>query len=1144
VQTSIFNPKLPRKAQDRLIWGGLSLEALALALSQAMAQQPPLMVITPDSLTAQNLEQTLRFFYSGDAPILHFPDWETLPYDGFSPHQDIVSQRLSTLYRLLQMQHGIVLVSIATAMQVLPPIDYVQANSLCLKQGQTLSPTLLRQQLTHSGYRCVNQVTEHGEFAVRGSLLDVFPMGAQKPYRIDWFGDDIDSLRPFDVDSQRSLPAIAKIELLPAREFPMTAKAIRLFQKQWLAQFNQPPQPCSIYQEVSQGLAQAGIEYYLPLFFAQTHTLFDYFPNNSVLIGVEQVVVAAQDFLTSVKQRYQQLSHDISRSILPPDKLFLSVEQFFQHFNRYPRILSRQAEQPSKAGQVIFACQTLPDFREARHKQPLAKISQFIQEFSGRVLFCAESLGRREALLNWLGKHQIQPQLCDGWADFLSKNSRLNIAVTPLQQGVILGDAAIALIPENLLLGQKVSQHRRREKNSSQQADAVALLTDLEIGVPVVHEQHGVGRYLGLSLLTVGNQPAEFLHLGYANGDKLYVPVGALHLISRFTGADAEHAPLHRLGSDQWEKAKKKAQQRIVDVAAELLAIYAKRAARQGFQFRHESQDYEDFAQQFPFEETPDQQAAIDAVLADMRASKVMDRLICGDVGFGKTEVAMRAVFVAVQNQKQVAVLVPTTLLAEQHDQTFSDRFAEWPVTIGQLSRFRSAKEQKQTLADLAEGKLDIVIGTHKLLQKDIKFKDLGLVVIDEEHRFGVRQKEQFKALRAQVDILTLTATPIPRSLNMALADLRDLSIIASPPSKRLAIKTFVHEWDVALIAEALLRELKRGGQVYFLHNDVASIAQMADEVAQWVPEAKVQIAHGQMPERQLEQVMQDFYHRRANVLVCTTIIETGIDIPTANTIIINRADKLGLAQLYQLRGRVGRSHHKAYAYLIIPRAKLGKDAIKRLEAIAELEELGMGFTLASHDLEIRGAGELLGDEQSGHIQQIGYTLYHELLARAIDDLKHGKQPDLDRPLDHGAEILVQIPALLPQAYIFDVHTRLSLYKRIASASHQAALDDLQVELIDRFGLLPDAAKNLFAIAELKLQATPLGIVKIELAEQGGRVIFIDQPPIDPMKIIHLIKTQLRIYRFDGKNTLHIHQALPTPNDRLGFLAQFLTYLR
>ncbi|MBK5939420.1 transcription-repair coupling factor [Halochromatium roseum] len=1079
-------------------------------------------------------------------PVLSFPDWETLPYDVFSPLPELVSERLLTLHRLPRLARGVLVVPVATLMQRLPPPDFVDGQSLVLAAGDRLNLEHTRERLTRAGYQCVSQVITHGEFAVRGALLDIFPMGSREPLRIDLFDDEVESIRTFDPDSQRSIAKLEQVRLLPAREYPFTEEAIAGFRQRWRASIDADPKASLIYREVSEGRAPGGLEYYLPLFFEQTATLFDYLPTGALLFEPEGAREAAKARFEDIGTRYEQRRHDIERPLLPPQRLYLSPDELAGQLNALPGVRWQSAEWAERRkgfAQVYnFASGRPPAVAiQARAAHPAAALKAFLDETalvdapsapsaaSGspspnptgrRVLFIAESTGRRELLIDNLHGFGIQPKPVAGWLDFLTDTAPLAVTVAPLEEPLLLpasaDQPALVILTETQLYGERVRQERRRKHRERDGEAVVRNLTELVAGAPVVHEEHGVGRFLGLQTIAVGGTPAEFLALEYAKGDKLYVPVSSLHLISRYTGAEPEQAPLHRLGSDQWERAKRKAAEKIRDVAAELLDIYARRAARQGVSFPTPGADYDAFAAAFEFEETPDQQRAIEAILSDMADPKPMDRVVCGDVGFGKTEVAMRAAFVAINAGKQVALLVPTTLLAQQHFQNLSDRFADWPIKVESLSRFKSAKEVKGVTDGLAAGTVDLVVGTHKLLQPSVKFKNLGLAIIDEEHRFGVRHKEQLKSLRAEVDVLTLTATPIPRTLNMAMAGMRDLSIIATPPVERHPIKTFVSTWNDALIREACQREINRGGQVYFLHNEVETIENMAQKLEALVPEARVEVAHGQMREKELERVMRDFYHRRFNLLVCTTIVESGIDVPSANTIVIHRADKLGLAQLHQLRGRVGRSHHRAYAYLITPPPKaMTADAKKRLEAIESLEDLGAGFTLATHDLEIRGAGELLGEEQSGQIHEIGFTLYMDLLERAVQALKSGKTPELDRPLDHGAEIDLGLPALLPDDYLPDVHTRLVTYKRIASAADRNELKDLQVEMIDRFGLLPEPTKALFAITELKLKVQPYGIKKIEAGPKGGRIVFGEQPNIDHMRLIQLVQSRPKDFKLD-----------------------------
>ncbi len=1175
----------------RLSWGNLWGASRGLALHSVISHNKQLIVvITPDTRTAIRLQDELEFFNRATQdklPIIHFPDWETLPYDPFSPHQDIVSNRLSALNTIPTLSQGAIILPIATLMQRLAPRDFLDSAIFSLKKGDKLNINSARQRFEKAGYYCVEQVCRHGEFAVRGAIVDLFPMGCDLPYRLDLFDDEIDSIRTFSPDTQRSLEKINAIALLPAKEFPLNEKAIELFRQQWRTEFNGHPLNCPVYNDISEGICSPGIEYYLPLFFEsqKTASLFDYLPSNSVMITIGDVHDKAGEFWKEIQERYEQRAHDITRPLLKPQQIFIPVPDVFSALQKYNIIkiqinpiqqassLRGRRSRSDEAIQTLLtekldchgqALRGLAMTRDAElqnnfnfltkaplnlkvdHKasRPLQALEAFLIDYAGRVLFCAETTGRREVLLQLLNSIQIQPVLFDSWEAFLLSDAKYGITVAPLDEGLYLLEPPIAMIMEAQLFGERIMQRRRRKETAQDIDSIVKDLTELQVGVPIVHIHHGVGRYLGLKTLTVGEQVAEFLQLEYADGDKLYVPVASLHLISRYSGAEPGNAPLHKLGTEQWQRAKQKAAEQVCDVAAELLDIYAKREARTGYACKMLDEQYAAFSAAFPFEETPDQQQAIDNVVRDMTSDKPMDRLVCGDVGFGKTEVAMRAAFIAAQNNKQVAVLVPTTLLAQQHYQNFQDRFSDWPIHVAVMSRFHSGSEQKNILEKIAQGKIDIVIGTHKLLQANIQFKELGLVIIDEEHRFGVSQKERLKALRVNVDILTLTATPIPRTLNMAFAGIRDLSLIATPPARRLSIKTFIQEKNNAFIQEALLREIMRGGQVYFVHNEIESIERMGSELSQLLPEARVGIAHGQMDGHQLEQIMADFYHRRFNVLVCTTIIESGIDVPSANTIIINRADKFGLAQLHQLRGRVGRSHHQAYAYLLIPARKmLTPDAIKRLDAIGSLEDLGIGFTLATHDLEIRGAGELLGKNQSGQMHAIGFTLYMDLLSRAVAALKSGNKPDLDSATLSGAEVDLQLAALIPESYLGDVHLRLQCYKRIASAKTVHELDEIQVEMIDRFGLLPLQAKNLFSINVLKQHAEKLGILKIEANSKNGKFDFTDQPAIEPMRLIKLIQTRSPQFRLDGAKRLRFMLPEHAPLDRIGLIEKILEEL-
>ena len=1135
-------PSLPATA-GKQHWGNLPGAALSLAIAEAASSAKRFtLLLTADSQSAERLEQELSFF-APELPVLHFPDWETLPYDLFSPHQDIISQRISALYRLPSLSHGVLVVPITTALHRLPPKRFLLGSSLVLDVGQRIDVDEMRARLEAAGYRYVDTVYEHGEFAVRGALIDLFPMGSKQPFRIDLFDDEIETLRTFDPETQRSIDKVESIKLLPAREFPLEKKAVTDFRGRFRERFDVDFRRCPIYQDLSTGITPAGIEYYLPLFFEETATLFDYLPQDTQVFSLPGIEKAAEQFWLDARNRYDERRVDPERPLLPPADIFLPVEDCFARLKDWPRVVISPEDVEPGVGRTRFEANALPDLAiQAKTSEPLAALRRFIEEYPGRVLFCAESAGRREVLLELLARLKLKPREVEGWPQFCASKERLGITIAPLDEGLQLAD--IALIAESPLFGQRIMQRRRREKTRDAGDNVIKNLTELREGAPVVHIDHGVGRYLGLVTMEFDGQAAEFLALMYAEEAKLYVPVASLHLIARYTGSDDALAPLHRLGSETWQKAKRKAAEQVRDVAAELLDIYARRAAREGYAFRDPKADYETFSAGFPFEETPDQQSAIEAVREDMLAAKPMDRLVCGDVGFGKTEVAMRAAFIAVHGGRQVAILVPTTLLAQQHYNSFRDRFADWPVTVEVMSRFKSAKEVSAAIEQLAEGKIDIIIGTHKLLQDDVKIKNLGLVIIDEEHRFGVRQKEALKALRSEVDILTLTATPIPRTLNMAVSGMRDLSIIATPPARRLSVRTFVMEQNKPTIKEALLRELLRGGQVYYLHNDVKTIEKCAADLAELVPEARIGIGHGQMNERELEQVMGDFYHKRFNVLIASTIIETGIDVPSANTIIIERADKFGLAQLHQLRGRVGRSHHQAYAYLLTPpRKQMTDDAQKRLEAIANAQDLGAGFVLATHDLEIRGAGELLGDGQSGQIQAVGFTLYMEMLERAVKSIRKGEQPNLDQPLGGGPEINLRVPALIPEDYLPDVHARLILYKRIANATDEDGLKELQVEMIDRFGLLPEPTKNLVRITLLKLQAERLGIKKIDAGPQGGRIEFAAETPVDPLTLIKLIQSAPNRYKFEGATLFRFSVPMERAEERFNTLEALLERL-
>ncbi|WP_439134176.1 transcription-repair coupling factor [Pseudomaricurvus sp.] len=1145
---SPLTPQLNTKPGNKQFWGNLRGSSRSLALCQAAQQHQSLtLVVTRDTETARRIESELKFFRGPDnnLPVLHLPDWETLPYDNFSPHQDIISERLQTLYQLPQTDKGILVVPVSTLMHRLPPSSFLHANSLMVKPGQRFAIDPMRRQLENAGYHCVDTVYEHGEFAVRGALVDIFPMGCKTPFRIDLFDDEVETLRTFDPETQRSIDQVDAIELLPAKEYPLDKAGISHFRDSWHQRFDVDHKACPIYQDISAGISPAGIEYYLPLFFDVCSTLFDYLPQNSQVFLYEEIDQATEQFWRELSSRYESRSGDIERPILKPNEMFLSAGEIFGYLNTYPRTtLTTQMLEPG-AGKHNFSCEPSPEVTvNSRSDHPLDRIEHFLSDTAKRVLFSAESAGRKESLIDLLKRIDVAPANTASWAEFIDSDETIAITTAPLDLGLSLPDPNVILITESELLGERVQQRRRRKQQQDQGEMAIRNLTELRVGAPVVHIDHGVGRYLGMETIETDGQTNEFLTLKYANDAKLYVPVASLNLISRYSGADDELAPLHRLGSEQWQKAKKKAAEQVRDAAAELLDIYARRAARKGFAFEDPKDAYERFASGFPFEETLDQQTAIESVHRDMISKQPMDRLVCGDVGFGKTEVAMRAAFIAAHSGKQVAILVPTTLLAQQHFENFRDRFADWPMQIDLISRFRSGKEIDGVQQRLADGKIDIIIGTHKLLQSDLNYKNLGLLIIDEEHRFGVRQKEKLKSLRSEVDILTLTATPIPRTLNMAMSGIRDLSIIATPPAKRLSVKTFVRQSDSNLVKEAVLREILRGGQVYYLHNEVKDIEKTARELEELIPEARVAIGHGQMRERQLEQVMSDFYHKRFNVLVCTTIIETGIDVPNANTIIIDRSDKFGLAQLHQLRGRVGRSHHQAYAYLLTPHPKsMTTDAQKRLEAIAQTTDLGAGFTLATHDLEIRGAGELLGDEQSGQMQAVGFTLYMEMLDRAVKAIKEGKTPNIDEALDTGIDINLRIPALIPDDYLPDVHTRLMMYKRIANAENDDALRELQVEMIDRFGLLPEQSKNLFRISSLKLKAQQLGIKKLEAGAQGGRIEFAPVTQVDPLTIVKMVQTQPQKYRLEGANHLKFSLDMDNNDSRIQRVTELLQQL-
>ncbi|ATZ11323.1 transcription-repair coupling factor [Erwinia amylovora] len=1136
----LYRYDLPSRAGDQRQLGQLIGAACAVECAEiAERHHGPVMLIAQDMQNALRLQDEIQQFT--DQPVMALADWETLPFDSFSPHQEIISSRLSTLYQLPTLASGILILPVNTLMQRVCPHNFLHGHALMMQKGQKLSRDKLRSQLEQAGYRSVDQVMAHGEFATRGALLDLYPMGSERPYRIDFFDDEIDSLRLFDVDSQRTQEEVAAINLLPAHEFPTDKNAIELFRSQWREHFDVRREAEHIYQQVSKGTLPAGIEYWQPLFFEQPlQPLFRYLPANTLLVISGDLESSAGRFWHDVNARYENRRVDPMRPLLPPTSLWLRSDELFSELKQWPRIQLKTDLLAAKSGNTNLDYHALPDLAvQAQAKTPLDALRRFLESFNGPVVFSVESEGRREALQELLARIKLKPAAIHSLLQAREPGHYLLIGAS--EHGFIDGLRNRALICESDLLGERVSRRRQDSRRTINPDVLIRNLAELHPGQPVVHLEHGVGRYIGMTTLETGGIKAEYLMLAYAGDAKLYVPVSSLHLISRYAGGAEENAPLHKLGSDAWSRARQKAAEKVRDVAAELLDIYAQRAAKTGFAFKHDKQQYQLFCESFPFETTVDQAQAINAVLSDMCQPLAMDRLVCGDVGFGKTEVAMRAAFLAVENHKQVAVLVPTTLLAQQHYDNFRDRFANWPVRIEMMSRFRTAKEQAQVLADAQEGKVDILIGTHKLLQNDIKLRDLGLLIVDEEHRFGVRHKERIKAMRADVDILTLTATPIPRTLNMAMSGMRDLSIIATPPARRLAVKTFVREYDDLAVREAILREVLRGGQVYYLYNDVENIEKATQRLSELVPEARVALGHGQMRERELERVMNDFHHQRFNVLVCTTIIETGIDIPTANTIIIERADRFGLAQLHQLRGRVGRSHHQAYAWLLTPHPKaMTTDAHKRLEAIASLEDLGAGFALATHDLEIRGAGELLGEGQSGQMETIGFSLYMELLENAVDALKEGREPSLEDLTNSQTDIELRMPSLLPDDYVPDVNTRLSFYKRIASASQSRELDALKVELIDRFGLLPDAARNLLDIAALRLAAKKLGVRRVEASEKGGFVEFAEKNNVDPAWLIGLLQREPQHWRLDGPTRIRFMRDLTERKVRMKWVSEFI----
>ena len=1145
--SALLRPALPGPGASQLHWPALHAGARALALAEAViADTRPWVCMAADMRELERLAIELRFFGGPELKILTLPDWEILPYDQFSPHPDIVSERLATLARLPEFRRGILLLTADSLLTRLPPVNYVSARSFALERGAALAIEPLRHRLVAAGYASVSQVSGPGEFALRGSLFDVWPMGIELPVRIDLLDDRIDSLRRFDPDTQRSLAAIDALRLLPARELPLDAESVREFRRRFRLRFSGDVARLSVYRGVSEGLAPPGIEFYLPLFFASTASLMDYLPADLVFAtdpGLEAALSAAWQ---AVGARYEQYRHDIERPLLAPAEIFVSADELESQLAQHPRVyLERFGPDGAEPATGGAPASLLPrNFQlDARATEPLAPLLEFLEAYPGRVLLAADSPGRRAVISQMLAAHGRTPRQVGDWPQFVNGDAQLAVMVAPEVRSLCLREPALMLLAETELFGTRARQERRRRRTAADPAAILRNLQSLEPGAPVVHATYGVGRYRGLEVMQIGGDVGEFLVLEYRDADRVYVPVHALHLVNRYAGGSPESAPLHKLGTEQWARAARRAAAAVRDVAAELLDLHARRTARQAASLRADELEYQTFANAFPFEETADQAEAIARVLEDLAKPTPMDRIVCGDVGFGKTEVAMRAAFVAVQAGRQVVVLVPTTLLAEQHAQSFRDRFADWPVRVEALSRFRSRTVADSVLAGFENGQVDILIATHKLLHADARANKLGLLIVDEEHRFGVRDKERLKALRAEVHVLTLTATPIPRTLNMALGGLRELSLISTPPAARLAIKTFVCEWHGPMLRDAALRELRRGGQIYLVHNEVQHIEKVAADFARLVPEAQVRFGHGQMRERELEQLMVDFYHRRFNVLVCTTIIESGIDVPTANTILINRADRLGLAQLHQLRGRVGRSHHRAYAYLIVPsRRALAGDAAKRLEAIEAMEDLGAGFLLATHDLEIRGAGEFLGEKQTGELTEVGLTMYLDMLEQAVAAFRAGREPPLERPLAAVSEVELHVPALLPEDFVPDVHLRLALYQRIA-ASSGLELQDMNGELVDRFGPLPPPAANLLQLASLRLRARELGVRRLDLGPQGGSVLFEAENKVDAASVIRLIQRPAHDYRMEGPLKLRFNRGLSAIPARFEFAQQLLNEL-
>jgi len=1145
------HPILPAKPGEVLHWRKLYGAASSYAVAELAAAGKPLVYVCSETVHLQAVEKELAFFLGNTIPIYTFPDWECLPYDRVSPHPDIISQRLLALHQFPQLSEGILIVPITALMQRLTPANYIDGHSFNLSVDDEFDTEKFRKRLTDAGYYSVDQVMSPGEFAVRGGIVDVFPSGMKSPFRLDLFDTSIETIRLFDTETQRSTEQLQQIKLLPAREFPLDDQSIQNFRQAFRANLDGDPKQSQVYREVSKRLAPTGTEFYLPLFFEQTDTLFDFLPKDTSFVLEEGVMENAEALYEDIVERHENACLNPEWPPLPPQSLFLNVDQIYAGLKSFPRAQLLSLNLKAEKHLVDFASKSATQFKlNPRAENPYEEVLNHLRSNQNRVLILAESAGRRESLLGLLMENSVKCTVVEDWHEFINSDHKLALSVAEVDRGMDLPDERVEILTESQLYGERSFQRRKRSSKNRDPDVIIRSLAELNIGDPVVHEDHGVGRYRGLESINIDGNDNEFATIEYQDGDKIYIPVLSLDLVSRYVGGGPETAPLHKMGSDTWIKLRKKAKEKAYDVATELLEIQALRMARQGHAFPQADHVYDAFAAGFSFEETPDQLQVINDVISDMTQVKPMDRLVCGDVGFGKTEIALRAAYMAISGSKQVVMLVPTTLLAQQHYSNFSDRFADWPVNVELFSRFRTPKQLASGLEGIRNGTIDIAIGTHKLIQKDVKFKDLGLMIIDEEHRFGVRQKEQLKKMRSQVDILTLTATPIPRTLNFALSGLRDISVIATPPRARLSVKTFVREWDDALLKEALIREIRRGGQVYFLHNEVQTIEKMQARIQDLVPDADIRIGHGQMRERELEVVMRDFYHQRFNVLLCTTIIESGIDVPTANTIIINKADRFGLAQLHQLRGRVGRSHHQAYAYMIAPGLNtMTEDARKRLTAIEALDTLGAGFALASQDLEIRGAGELLGESQSGMIDQIGYSMYSNFLEQAIASIQRARQIKRGEKPKAGSsqekvDINLHIPARFPDAYIPDVHLRLTMYKRIASAIDQEQLHELQIEAIDRFGLLPDAAKNLFNIAELKLAAAEHDIKELEIGPAGGRINFVPKPNINIDRLMRTIASKPLEYRFTGAESIQITREMATAEQRFELAKEVLELVR